>query len=192
MKDIERQFLLTASYLQIEEGIAIVSLDQVATHLGFPITDTDERNFYARLAYGLGARGYLQEMGGSKTQHWMMFTVTEKGLEQLEGRGQTGAGDTHITVHGNISGSIVGARDNAQLVNNFDFAAMQREIDEKGGVDHRELTQLRQEIEEMLSNSTQVDRGTLGRFARLIQRNSWITSHIGGALVSFATQLPST
>lgn len=190
MENIERQFLSATSYVQRGESVSIVSLDQVATQLGSPIMDTEERDAFARIAHGLGMRGFLQEVGGSKQNHWMMFSVTEKGFDELEGRGQGGSGDTNITVHGNISSSIVGARDNAQLVNNFNFAAMQQDIDEKGGDDLQELTELREEIEAMLNDSENVGRGRLGRFAGVIQRNSWITSHIGGALVSFATQLP--
>jgi hypothetical protein len=188
VKDIERQFLLATSYLQTEEGKSMVSLDEVAAHLGADITDIEERNVFARLAHGLGMRGFLRDVAGSKQSHWMTFSITERGLDELESRNQGSSGDTHITVHGNISSSIVGARDNAQLVNNFNFAAMQQEIDEKGGEDRQELTQLRQEIEAMLNSDKQVDRGRLARFAKVIRDNSWITSHVGAALVSFATQ----
>lgn len=93
--------------------------------------------------------------------------------------------------HGNVSQSIVGTQNRAELTNNMDFGSVREQIDREGGEDQDELHQALDEVERLVESGERLDRGELSEFSELMERHSWFTSAVMSALLGFATQIIS-
>jgi hypothetical protein len=67
----------------------------------------------------------------------------------------------------------------------FDFRSIEQEIVDRG--ESPELLAAIQEIRKRLENGQPLEKGMLARVAERMQSNSWLTSHIGQALINFLT-----
>lgn len=91
--------------------------------------------------------------------------------------------------HGNVSQSIVGNQNRAELTNNMNFGSVREQIDREGGEDQEELHQALNQVEQLVESGERLDRGELSEFSELMERHSWFTSAVMSGLLGFATQL---
>lgn len=91
--------------------------------------------------------------------------------------------------YGDVSQSIVGTQDRAELTNNMDFGRVREQIDREGGDDQEELHNAIDYVERLVERGEYLDRGALSRFSGLMERHSWFTNAVMGALLGFATQV---
>ncbi len=90
--------------------------------------------------------------------------------------------------HGDVSQSIVGTQNRAELTNNMDFGGVREQIDREGGADREELHTALDQVERLVERGEYLDRGELARFSGLMERHSWFTGAVMSALLGFATQ----
>lgn len=91
--------------------------------------------------------------------------------------------------HGNVSQSIVGTQNRAELTNNMNFGSVREQIDREGGEDQEELHQALDQVEQLVESGERLDRGELSEFSELMERHSWFTGAVTSALLGFATQV---
>jgi hypothetical protein len=91
--------------------------------------------------------------------------------------------------YGDVSQSIVGTQNRAELTNNMDFGSVREQIDREGGDDREELHLALDHVERLVERGEYLDRGALSRFSGLMERHSWFTNAVMGALLGFATQV---
>jgi hypothetical protein len=90
--------------------------------------------------------------------------------------------------HGDVTQSIIGTQNRAELTNNLDLRAVEQRIDQEGGADAEELRQALAEVRRLLESGDRIDRGALSRFSETMQRHEWFTGSVMQALLGFATQ----
>jgi hypothetical protein len=113
-----------------------------------------------------------------------MLRITAEGIDDVEGnKPQAGSGPT-FQFYGDVLGSVIGTHNKAELTNNFDCSAIERE----GGEDKEELRRALAQVERLLERGDYLDRGALARFSGAMERHSWFTGSIMQALLGFATQ----
>lgn len=91
--------------------------------------------------------------------------------------------------HGDVSQSIIGTQNRAELTNNIDFGNVREQIEREGGADREELHNALDHVERLVERGEYLDRGALSRFSELMGRHSWFTSAVMSALLGFATQV---
>lgn len=91
--------------------------------------------------------------------------------------------------YGDVSQSIVGTQNRAELTNNMDFGSVREQIDREGGDDREELHLALDYLERLVERGEYLDRGSLSRFSKLMERHSWFTNAVMSALLGFATQI---
>ena len=79
---------------------------------------------------------------------------------------------------GTAHGSIIGNQQTATIHNTFDFAALDGEIDKRGGADTAELKAMIAEIKDILAKSEQVPRGVFTRFSDVMERHAWLAEPV--------------
>lgn len=90
--------------------------------------------------------------------------------------------------HGNVSQSIIGTQDRAELTNNFNSAEVREQIEREGGEDREALHEALSRIESLLNSGEHLERGSLSDFSGVMERHSWFTGAVTSALLGFATQ----
>lgn len=90
--------------------------------------------------------------------------------------------------HGDVTQSIVGTQNRAELTNNFRADEVRDRIERDGGGDKEELLAALSRLEDLLESGEQLDRGALSEFSEVMERHSWFTGSAMSALLGFATQ----
>jgi hypothetical protein len=103
------------------------------------------------------------------------YTLTKVQYQQRNKVNDTVSNQFHI---GNVYGSILGSTGNNSINSIFNFEALNKMIDEKGGDDKEELRQMILEIKEMFEDSEKVKKGSLSKFSESMQKHSWITGAV--------------
>jgi len=93
--------------------------------------------------------------------------------------------------HGDVSQSIVGTQNRAELTNIMDFGSVREQIDREGGDGREELHSALDHVERLVERGEYLDRGALSRFSGLMEHHSWFTNAVMSALLGFATQAVS-
>lgn len=91
--------------------------------------------------------------------------------------------------HGDVSQSIIGTQNRAELTNNIDFGNVREQIEREGGADRDELHDALNHVERLVERGEYLDRGALSRFSELMERHGWFTNAVMSALLGFATQI---
>lgn len=91
--------------------------------------------------------------------------------------------------HGDVSQSIIGTQNRAELANNIDFGTVREQIEREGGADREELHSALDRVERLVERGEYLDRGALSRFSELMEHHSWFTNAVMSALLGFATQV---
>lgn len=130
----------------------------------------------------------------TQTENSRRCTLTRRAFEAVDSNfvmpdpAPTG---TSYHFHGDVNYSIVGNQSRAELTNNMDFGSVREQIDREGGDDQEELHNALDHVERLVERGEYLDRGSLSRFSGLMERHSWFTSAVTGALLGFATQVVS-
>lgn len=96
---------------------------------------------------------------------------------------------TSFHFHGDVSQSIIGTQNRAELTNNMDFRSVREQINRDGGEDQQELHSALDRVERLIERGEYVNRGALSQFSGVMERHSWFTSAVASALLGFATQV---
>lgn len=96
---------------------------------------------------------------------------------------------TSFIFHGDVSQSIVGTQNRAELTNNIDFGSVRERINREGGEDQEELHNALDRVERLIERGEYLDRGALAQFSGVMERHSWFTNSVMSALLGFATQI---
>lgn len=91
--------------------------------------------------------------------------------------------------YGDVSQSIIGTQDKAELTNNFNIGEVRERIDLEGGEDRKELHMALDHVERLLERGEYLDRGALAKFSGVMERHSWFSGSVMSALLGFATQI---
>lgn len=189
IREIAPEFLRIAYGISLNEPAEIVTLDQVAEHMGPDDLGTGGSDYVDKLttiAQYLGRRGFL----GRETSDWRMFTVTQKGIDEVEGNNkpQEPSVSNVFNISGNNYGGVIGTHNTNELTNNFDFRTVEQRIEREGGEDKEELREALEEIRRLLESGDSMERGFLSRFSGAMEEHSWFTGAVAQALVGFGTQ----
>lgn len=156
---------------------------------GLDTSDPDYVDSLASAAQVLGARGLLNRVSSD----WGMFSLTADGIDEVEGTqaAQQPSSVTNVNISGGtFQGSVVGANNTAELVNNFDLRSVEieQQIEERGGADKEELREALEEVRRIIASENNIERGMLARFSDVMERHSWFTGAIAQAFAGFVTQ----
>lgn len=91
--------------------------------------------------------------------------------------------------YGNVSQSIIGTQNKAELTNNFNIGEVRERIDLEGEEDQEELHRALDHVERLLERGDYLDRGALAKFSGVMERHSWFSGSVMSALLGFATQI---
>ena len=85
----------------------------------------------------------------------------------------------------NAYGSVIGTQANVALNYNDSLDTARKLISESDSSDKEELQQIISLLEMVINNQVPAQKGLLSRFSDVMERNSWITGSISGALLSW-------
>jgi hypothetical protein len=88
-----------------------------------------------------------------------------------------------------VNQSIIGTQDRAELTNYINLSELRERIDQEGREDKEELHNALDEVERIIEEGQQIDRGILSRFSGAMERHSWFTSSVMDLLLGFVTQM---
>lgn len=89
----------------------------------------------------------------------------------------------------NAYGSVIGTNNTATINYNAAIGEMKQRIDEADSADREELKQIVSLLEMVVNNQVPVQKGLFSKFSAVMERNSWITGAIAGAIMSWLTTL---
>lgn len=185
IKEKRERFLRVAYNLSINEAVPLVNINDVARDLGMdPGTARDHTSEAMRIAYYWGNRGHIK----SEADGYGLFSLTRKGIDEVEGNNQTPDAGSTFNIYGPVQGSVIGTHNTAELTNSFDFRSIQERIEREGGEDKEELKRALAQVERLLERGEYLDRGALSQFSGAMERHSWFTGAVAQALIGFATQ----
>ena len=187
------EFLRNVYYIKINQNTPIVNLHQVAEHMDQHTLGTTDSNYVdklSRVGQYLEGRGFLEGKDGSKTQGPSMFTITEKGIDEVEGRNQPQEPSVSnvFNVSGNFYQPVIGTNNTNTFSGNFDFSTVEERIETDGGDDREELHRLVAEVRKLLENGETLDKGFLARWNGKLKEYGWLSSAVAGWLLNFSTQ----
>lgn len=91
----------------------------------------------------------------------------------------------------NAYGSVIGNGNTATINYNNSIQDIKKAIAESESTDKEELKQIVSLLEMVVNNQVPASKGLFSRFSEVMERNSWITGSIAGALLSWLTmQIP--
>ena len=128
----------------------------------------------------------------TESEHSRRCSITRRAHEAVDSNfvmpdPQPTAANFHF--HGDVSQSIVGTQNRAELTNNMNFGSVREQIDREGGEDQEDLHQALNRVEQLVESGERLDRGELSEYSELMERHSWFTGAVMSALLGFATQL---
>ena len=186
-KRLREQFLQVAYELSITESVPFVHLEHVAEALGLESDRVAVRlgnSEVKRLARYWGNRGFIR----SQADGYGIFSITSEGIDEVEGRNKPPEAGSTFQFYGNVHGSVIGTHNTAELINTFDFRAIEQRIEEEGGEEKEELRRALAQVQRLLERGEYLDRGALSQFSGAMEKHSWFTGSIMQALLGFATQ----
>jgi|SRR5215217_710676 len=108
----------------------------------------------------------------SETSRWC--TLTRKAYEAVDSGfvlPDPQPTSTNFHFHGDVTQSIIGTQNRAELTNNLDLRAVEQRIDREGEADAEELREALAEVRHLLESGDRIDRGALSRFSETMQRH---------------------
>lgn len=189
-RDRRERFLQVAYDLSIDQPVPLVNIKDMAREFGEdPATVRSDTSEVMRMAQYWGNRGFIKSEGGG----YGHFRLTSRGIDKVEGEEPTQQPPSVTNVNisgGTFQGSVVGANNTAELVNNFDLRSVEieKQIEERGGADKEELREALEEVRRIIASENSIERGMLSRFSAVMERNSWFTGAIAQAFAGFVTQ----
>ncbi len=184
------QFIKAASELAQDSRAGIVRLDDVTNHVDLDPSDPNYVNKLDNIALYWGQRGYIDKVADG----YGLFSVTAKGTDYAEGREaaqQPPSVSTTINISGGtFQGSVLGANNRTDLVNNFDLRSIEieQQIEDQGGEDKEELRAALAEMRRIIESEDSIERGRLAQFSGVMERHSWFTNAIAASIAEFVTQ----
>lgn len=93
---------------------------------------------------------------------------------------------TVFNIH-NAYGSVIGSQSSVVLNYNDSIQKAKEQIETSNSSDKEELKQIISLLEMITNNQVPVNKGLFSKFSDVMERNSWITSSIASALLSWLT-----
>jgi hypothetical protein len=183
-KDFRKQFLRAAYELCPDRANRLVGLHEVAEKLGLDFSPEGDIGKLLYAAQYLGEKGFITE----QKPNYSTFSVTSKGLDEVEGNNEQADRGPTFQFYGNVQGSVIGTHNTAERTNLFDFRSIEVEIEERGGEDTEELKAALAEVRNLVEAGESLDRGALSKFSGVMEKHSWFTGSVMQALLGFATQ----
>lgn len=87
----------------------------------------------------------------------------------------------------NAYGSVIGSGNNATINYNNSIQDIKKSIAESKSPDKDELDQIVSLLEMVVNNQVPASKGLFSKFSEVMERNSWITGSIAGAVLSWLT-----
>ncbi len=182
-KDLRKRFLRIVYELAENHPIGLVTMPEVAPHMGM---DADDPNDYGRLT---GLAKYFVERGYARRQFagFEAITLTAEGVDEVEGNRSTVQAPSVTTYNiGLAQGSIIGNQQYADLSTSFDFSVYS-EIKKRGGDDAEPLERMMDELHDLLERGGELPKGKLAQYGEVMARNQWIIKPVVDAVMRFAT-----
>lgn len=176
---VERDGKIIATY----QGVSNRTSDTHKNYVGFiPGTDIKPQDWLINL---YNERFYVQDV---KTTFFMKepnelkaFILTKVEFENLDN------GSNQIYNITNAYGSIIGNQSNFTLNYSSSINELRDIVNSSHSSDKEELNKIIDLLEMITNNQIPISKGLFSKFANILQKNSWITSHIASILVSWLT-----
>lgn len=154
----------------------------------YPDTDIKPNDWLIRL--DTGERFFVDDVStvrfAGKLESKDAYYLTEREYQMRQKQISTAAPVFHIQ---NAYGSVIGTENNVTVNYHADIEEIRKKIDESDSSDNEELKQIVSLLEMIVNNQVPVQKGLFSRFSAVMERNSWITSAVAGAIMSWLTTL---